>query len=143
MKTNTKPKIDPNTLMIIVAILVAGFIVGGAIYFSNSSSKTRGEVKEEIVNNVSVVDGKQIIEIRAKGGYRPVHSFAKAGIPTILRINTSGTFDCTSIVRIPALNISKNLPISGSTDIDLGIQKASVLQGTCGMGMYPFDITFQ
>lgn len=143
MKTTAKPKIDSNTLMIIVAILVAGFIVGGAIYFSSSPSKTGGEVKEEIVNNVSVVDGKQIIEIRAKGGYYPVHSIAKAGIPTILRLNTNGTFDCTSSVRIPSLNISQSLPLSGSTDISLGIQKATVIQGTCGMGMYPFDITFQ
>ena len=58
-------------------------------------------------------------------------------------MNTNGTFDCTSIVRIPKLNISQNLPISGSTDIDLGTQKVATLQGTCGMGMYPFDITFQ
>lgn len=146
MKSNVKQNTNSNTLIIVVAIIIASLIIGSAIYFSGSKQRSEQGVEEENVvnaNNVSIVDGKQIIEITAKGGYRPAHSVAKAGIPTILRLNTNGTFDCTSIVRIPSLNISQNLPISGSTDISLGTQKATVLQGTCGMGMYPFDITFQ
>lgn len=94
-------------------------------------------------NNVSVVDGKQIIEIRAKGGYQPRQSVAKAGLPTVLRFDTTGTFDCSSSVRIPSLGISKLLPQSGATDIDLGLAQAGTLQGMCGMGMYRFEIDFQ
>lgn len=86
---------------------------------------------------------KQIVEITAKGGYNPRVSTAKAGIPTILRINTNGTFDCSSSVRIPSLGISKYLPQSGVTDIDLGTNQAGTLYGSCGMGMYPFQINFQ
>lgn len=93
--------------------------------------------------NVSIVDGKQIIEIKAKGGYQPRKSVAKAGIPTILRFDTNGTFDCSSSVRIPSMDISKSLPLSGTTDIDIGSQKVATLQGTCGMGMYPFEVDFQ
>lgn len=149
MKTKTKSFLTPETksnMSVMISILVAGFVIAGAIYFSNSSKNEGQGTEEKVVenvNNVSIVDGKQIIEIKAKGGFNPTHSIAKAGIPTVLRMNTNGTFDCTSIVRIPKLNISQNLPISGSTDIDLGTQKVAVLQGTCGMGMYPFDITFQ
>jgi plastocyanin domain-containing protein len=99
---------------------------------------------EEVAgNNVSIVDGVQIIEIRAKGGYQPRVSVAEAGIPTILRFNTKGTFDCSAAVRIPSLGIEKILPQSGATDIALGEQDAGTLQGTCGMGMYPFEIEFQ
>ncbi len=128
----------------ILSILAAGLIIGGALYFSGKSSSQPGqEIEVENVNNVSIVDGKQIVEIRAKGGYNPVHSVAQAGLPTILRFNTHGTFDCTSVLRIPSMNIDQNLPPSGITDIDLGTQKVSTLQGTCGMGMYPFDIKFE
>jgi plastocyanin domain-containing protein len=95
------------------------------------------------VNNVSVVDGKQIIEITAKGGYQPRKSVAKAGIPTVIRFNTSGTFDCSSSIRIPSLGISKILPQTGSTDIDIGSPTVATLKGTCGMGMYPFEVDFQ
>ena len=94
-------------------------------------------------NNVSIVDGKQIIEIQAKGGYQPRKSIAKAGIPTILRFETSGTFDCSSSVRIPSMNISKSLPQTGATDIDIGTSSLGTLQGMCGMGMYPFQVDFQ
>ena len=125
----------------LISILSAAVLICGAIVLSQSKSISSGD-NSASENNVTIVDGKQIIEIRAKGGYQPRISLAKAGIPTILRFNTSGTFDCSSSIRIPSLNISKILPQTGVTDIDLGTQKVGTLQGTCGMGMYPFEIDF-
>jgi plastocyanin domain-containing protein len=125
---------------IIISMVVAVLLIGvvGALSWGGSSP-------DDIVpaNNVSIVDGKQIVEIRAKGGYQPRKSVAQAGIPTIIRFNTSGTFDCSSSVRIPNMNISKALPQSGSTDIDIGTATLGTLKGSCGMGMYPFEIEFQ
>ncbi|HEY4512731.1 MAG TPA: cupredoxin domain-containing protein [Candidatus Paceibacterota bacterium] len=123
----------------IISIILAVALIGGAFMLTRNNS----DIELENVNNVSVVDGKQIVEIRAKGGYQPRKSTAKAGIPTILRFNTSGTFDCSSSVRIPDMNISKMLPQSGTTDIDIGSQKVATLQGSCGMGMYPFEVEFR
>lgn len=123
---------------IVISIIIAVVLIGGAIYFSQG----KDSVIPNYESNVSVVDGKQIIEISAKGGYQPRRSVAKAGIPTILRMNTKGTFDCSLFMRIPSMGISQSLPQSGVTDIDLGIQQVSVLKGTCGMGMYPFEIEF-
>lgn len=126
---------------IILAIVFAIILIAGAFFFTRESSEI---IDNNIqVNNVSIVDGKQIIEIKAKGGYYPRNSIAKAGIPTILRFNTNGTFDCSSSVRIPSMNISKLLINSGITDIDLGSPRFGTLQGMCGMGMYPFQIDFQ
>jgi len=124
----------------IISIILAVAFIGGAFMLTRNGGEA-GQVVNE--NNVSIVDGKQIIEIRAKGGYQPRKSIAKVGLPTILRFNTSGTFDCSSSVRIPSMNISKALPQSGSTDIDIGNGKLGTLQGSCGMGMYPFEIEFQ
>ena len=125
---------------VLISVLVAVVLIGGAFFFSKGNTQKDVNVS---VNNVSVVDGIQIIEIKAKGGYQPEKSIAKAGLPTILRFNTNGTFDCSSAVRIPSMNISKSLPQSGTTDIDIGSQQIATLQGTCGMGMYPFEIDFQ
>jgi len=129
----------------ILSIAIAVILIGGAIYFTkgNSNSTTDATRNTTPINNVTIVDGKQIIEIKAKGGYTPLKSIAQAGIPTILRFDTNGTFDCSASVRIPSMNISKVLPNSGSTDIDLGSPIANLLQGTCGMGMYPFEIDFK
>jgi plastocyanin domain-containing protein len=94
-------------------------------------------------SNVSVIGNEQVINISAKGGYNPRVSTAKAGIPTVIRFQTQGTFDCSSYVRIPSLNVNKILPRTGTTEIDLGIPKIGTLQGSCGMGMYPFQIQFE
>ena len=123
------------------SIIVAGIIIGGSILLVSSGSASNGGT-DASANNVSIVDGKQIVEIHAKGGFQPGKSLAKAGIPTILRFDTSGTFDCSSSVRISSLGITKSLPQTGQTDIDIGIAKAGTFQGTCGMGMYPFELDF-
>lgn len=123
-----------------ISVIIATVFIGGAVLLSNTSD---GSDPQGSKNNVTIVNGKQIIDLRAKGGYSPKRSTAKAGIPTILKVNTNGTFDCSSALRIPSMNISKNLPPSGSTEIDLGSPQAGLLKGTCGMGMYQFEINFQ
>lgn len=124
----------------IISILAAVILIGGAFMLTKNDGGTEQVAN---ANNVTIVDGKQIIEISAKGGYQPRKSVAKAGIPTIIRFDTNGTFDCSSSVRIPSMNITKALPQTGTTDIDIGSQKVATLQGTCGMGMYPFEVEFQ
>ncbi len=122
----------------IVAILFSALMISLAIIYSGS----RGGGSDAIENNVSVFNGKQIIDLRAKGGFQPRISKAKAGLPTILRVSTNGTFDCSASIRIPTLGIGKILPPSGSTDIDIGSPKTGLLEGSCGMGMYPFELQF-
>ena len=133
---------------ITISVVIALAVIVGTFFFVNKGgdSSNNIEVKQEKnvpVQNVKMIDGKQIIEINARGGYSPNVSVAKADLPTILRINTNGTFDCSSSVRIPSLNISKYLPATGITDIDLGKQAVSTLSGMCGMGMYRFQIVFK
>ncbi len=122
----------------LLAIVVSVLIVGGAFVLASRSSGA-----DASANNVRIENGVQIIEVSVKGGYYPKKSTAKAGIPTVVRFNTNGTYDCSSSVRIPSMNISQFLPPSGATDIDIGSPQASAVQGTCGMGMYSFEIDFQ
>ena len=124
----------------IISLIFGLIIITGAVIYSNNGQNGSTSVN---VDNVRVENGKQIVEIRARGGYLPRRSIAKADIPTIIRFNTSGTFDCSASVRIPSLGISKLLPQSGSTDIDIGQNKIGNLRGSCGMGMYPFEIEFR
>lgn len=128
---------------ITLSIIVAGIIIGGAIFFSKENGYVERIDDSVGVNNVSIVDGKQIIEIKVRGGYEPRMSIAKAGIPTVVKFNTAGTFDCSSAVRIPSINFNKILPSSGVTEVDLGVRDVGVMKGTCGMGMYSFQIDFQ
>ena len=129
----------------IFAIIFAAVLIAGALMFSGAGSAGSGEqapTQQADVNNVTIENGKQIITIAARGGYQPRSSTAKAGVPTVLRFTTNGTFDCSSSIRIPSLSISKVLPQTGTADIDLGTPTAGTLHGTCGMGMYSFQVAF-
>jgi len=120
--------------------VIAVVVLGGALFLVTGDKNT---YQSGNTSNVSIVNGIQIINIAAKGGYLPRESVAKAGIPTIIRFDTNGTFDCSSSVRIPSLAISKILPQTGMTEIDVGRLTEGVLHGSCGMGMYPFEVDFQ
>jgi plastocyanin domain-containing protein len=88
-------------------------------------------------------DGKQILNLKAKGGYSPSLIKASADTPTILRVETKGTFDCSTALVINQVNYRGYLPTTGQTDIEIPPQSAgSVINGTCSMGMYSFRITF-
>lgn len=137
-----------TTISIIIAVCL---IVGAVIFYSvggtvnsnlqnNTSENGIGNNSEN--SNVQIVEGKQIIEIDVKGGYSPRQTVAKAGIPTILRFKTEATFDCSLSVRIPAMRYSKFLPQTGVIEVDLGTKEVGKLFGTCGMGMYSFNIDF-
>lgn len=123
-----------------IALVIAATLIGGAIMLTLNKPSAQNE---PAVDNVSIVDGQQIIDISARGGYTPRITTAKAGIPTIIRFNTKGTFDCSAYIRIPSMGVSKILPSTGTTDVAIGTPPAGPLQGMCGMGMYPFQVNFQ
>lgn len=119
-----------------VAIIGALFVFGG----SGQQSAGTSESVAKTDSNVEIVGGTQFVTISVDGGYNPGSSLAKAGIPTVLRFVTSGSFDCSSSILIPSLKISQDLPATGTTDIDVGTLAAGTLSGTCSMGMYRFSV---
>ena len=125
----------------IISMISASAIIGSALFFMSSNETSLSP--SVVASNVSVVDGRQIIEITAKGGYSPQLTIAQAGIPAVLRMTTQGTFDCSSALTIPSLGYRTNLPPSGVTDIELPPQTAgSTIQGLCSMGMFNFAVRF-
>lgn len=115
------------------------YIKYGSLGKTVESSSTKLSLEGKIDST-----GKQIIEIEARGGYSPEEIIAKADVETVLRVNTRNTFDCSSAITIPKLNIQRNLPVTGSTDFDIGVhQKGEKLSGSCSMGMYGFVINFE
>lgn len=130
---------------IFLSLIIASALIFGAYTFMQKDESTPptpavSSSPKAPAQNVTQEGEKQIVTIRAKGGYAPKTSKAKAGIPTTLRVATESTFDCSSQLRVPSLDINETLPPSGTTDIPLGVLKPGTLQGTCGMGMYRFDI---
>ncbi|WP_228821307.1 urease accessory protein UreH domain-containing protein [Nocardia farcinica] len=89
-----------------------------------------------------VADGVQTLTITAKtGSYGPQNIEAVSGVPTTLVVKTSGAHGCIRSMVFPSLGITKTLPTSGETRIDLGTLQPGRMDYTCGMGMYSGMIT--
>lgn len=128
------------------ATLIAIIISALAIVFAFWSVSLKSDPRQDsgTAPAATIVDGTQFVDITAKGGYSPRVVTAKAGIPTVLRVTTNGTFDCSSSVVIPKLSYQKFLKPSGTEDIVIPADQAQgTLQGLCAMGMYNFQIKFQ
>ena len=126
----------------LIALVISATVIGWSVWFV-SGRQDDGAV-QAVVPTATIVDGVQIIDITAKGGYSPRVVSAKAGVPTVLRVNTNGTFDCSSSLVIPKLSYQKFLPPSGVEEILIPAEKAEgTMQGLCSMGMYNFQIRFQ
>ena len=123
---------------VIISIVVSVLLVGGAFWLSARSSGGGGGSV-----TATIVGGVQYVDITAKGGYSPRVIEAKAGMPTVLRMKTSGTFDCSASLVIPKLSYQKFLQPSGTEEINIpGEQAQGTMQGLCSMGMYNFQIRF-
>ena len=132
-----------------IVIIIIAVIIGVVIFLSPEKDVT--PVIDNNVfstttvssNNVRMENDIQVIQLSARGGYSPRQSVAKAGIPTIIRFSTDNTFDCSRSVRIPSIKYSGILPQSGNTDVNIGTQSVGLFTGSCGMGMYPFEVDFR
>ncbi|MBI5457859.1 cupredoxin domain-containing protein [Candidatus Kaiserbacteria bacterium] len=125
------------TKPILISIAVSALLIIGAFWLASPSSGGSAGV-------ATVENGLQIIDISAKGGYSPRVITAKAGLPTRLRVRTSGTFDCSASLVIPRLSYQKFLSPSGVEEISISPEQAQgTMQGLCSMGMYNFQIRFE
>lgn len=133
------------SVTVAVTLMLAAMFFTGQLGGSNTGpARPLGQAPKGDVQNVFSENGKQVIEINARGGYSPQLSVAKAGVPTIIRMKTAGTFDCSSSLSIPSLGVRLSLPSSGTKDIDVSPEQAvGTLSATCAMGMYNFQVQFQ
>ncbi len=122
---------------IILSVGISLLVIGGGLWLGSQSFTGASGV-------ATVVGGTQFVDITAKGGYKPRIIIATAGMPTVLRVKTSGTFDCSSSLVIPKLSYQKFLQSSGTEEISISSEQAQgTMQGLCSMGMYNFRIEFQ
>lgn len=58
-------------------------------------------------------------------------------------MKTNETYGCESALVIRSVKYQAYLPATGETEIDVGTPSTGQeLQGTCGMGMYGFEVKY-
>lgn len=127
--------------LVITSIILSIALVISVVLLTQSNDSSGGS--KDTVGTATLLNGKQIVDITARGGYFPRITTASANVPTIIRVETKGTIDCSAALTIPAVNYRAYLPRSGITEIEVPAQSAgSTVRGLCSMGMYSFVINF-
>ncbi len=104
----------------------------------------RPQTQQSSGSNIVIENGVQVIDLEANGGYSPEITIAKANMPTLLRISTRNTYDCSASVSIPQLSFRTTLKPNGKTEVEVPAQPAGkIIRGTCSMGMYDFELRFE
>lgn len=129
-----------QTKHIVGALIISGILILGAFVVAGG-----GNPDENSADAIAIMEGDtQYIEITARGGYAPQVTKAKAGVPTVIRMKTENTYDCSSSLVIPSLGYQKNLKPSGVEEIEVPLEKTQgVLKGMCSMAMYRFEVVFE
>ena len=127
---------------IIISLIIVLLLVGGSLFLTKKNTPAEGGISPQYV---SMEDDVQIVKVVVNAkGYTPNSVEAKAGIKTVLRMESQNSYGCERSLRIPSLEITEILPSQGTTDIDLGIPKEGEnIFGSCSMGMYTFKISFK
>lgn len=129
-------------LFVLIIIVLAGLSLLMLMGMFTLANRNSGETGTN--DNVKNIDQEQIITIKAKGGYYPRTTKAKANIPSIIRMDTNGTYDCSAALTIPAIDYNTFLPANGETDIKVPPQApGTTIRGVCSMGMYSFTVKFE
>jgi plastocyanin domain-containing protein len=118
-------------------------VIGAFLSWYRPVAPPQGQ-SDAVSVNVSVANGVQVIAITAHGGYTSRVTKARANMPTLVRVTTNNTYDCSAALVFPALGIRNMLPPTGVTDISIPVQAAgATVWGVCTMGMYNFQIQFR
>jgi len=127
----------------IIGIVVVLALAGGIWLVAVKTDHPTSNVDAAPSLAATPVGEKQTFEVVVKEGYQPREIAAKAGVPVILKMKTSATFDCSTAFNIPKLNIHVHLQPTGETDIEIPAQQAGdSVSGVCSMGMYSLVIKF-
>lgn len=127
-----------------ITILLSTIISLGLIWLSISVNTDGSPGLQTGPNVLREENGVQYIRILARAGYSPKQITAKANMPTVLEIETKGTYDCSAALTIPKLDYQKFLPANGITKIEVSKSLATgSFDILCSMGMYSSEINFE
>jgi sulfite exporter TauE/SafE len=125
------------------AVFAALFILVLGIMSLNSGQVLRGSVHtlqnywKVIANSTETQKVGNVVNITVlNNGYKADVNTLKVGVPVKLNLITNNIRSCALAFTIPQYNISKILPVTGTTTIEFTPTKAGLLTYTCSMGMY-------
>lgn len=142
-----------QTKLSVIAVVAVALLIGGVLLLGGNNN-AGGAIGAGVAGTPSapvasvgtavVEDGVQYVDITARGGYTPEVTKAQAGVPTVIRMKTENSYDCSTALVIPDIGFQKFLSPTGVEEIDIPLENTEgVLKGMCSMAMYHFSVEFE
>lgn len=110
-------------------------LTGSPYSFQNEVASWRTLLSGKSGVAVAQADTAPTIEVSGRG-YSPSSITVPAGKNVTINLKKVGSLGCTSVFRIPQLNIERNLLLSDANTIATVFPQPGRYVFTCGMGMY-------
>ena len=123
----------------VLVIFIALASLNGALVLAGSKYSLNNWVwafHQVFLPNANPTITQNVTITASSRGYTPNQFSVKAGQPVNLTITSSGNLSCSSIFTIPALGITRNLPVTGAAEVNFTPAKPGPIAFACGMGMY-------
>ncbi|MFH0828912.1 MAG: sulfite exporter TauE/SafE family protein [Candidatus Kerfeldbacteria bacterium] len=127
-----------------IVIFLGLFTINGSLILTDSPYEFHNVVRaiengllgeDSAHGTATEADDRPVITVQANG-YSPDEVTVPAGSPVTLTLQPKGNLGCTSIFRIPQLNIEQTLSSGTPTTITATFSNPGRYIFTCGMGMY-------
>jgi plastocyanin domain-containing protein len=103
---------------------------------ASAASSAKADDKPAAASTVPLPPGARRVEVTAsKEGYTPSSIDMKKGETVVLRFTRKTKSECLSLVRIPKLNVTKELPVGEPVDVVVKADEAGDIGFQCGMNM--------
>ncbi|QQG38658.1 MAG: sulfite exporter TauE/SafE family protein [Candidatus Woesearchaeota archaeon] len=107
-------------------------LTGNSIDFGNFIPSA----KAQEVNDIKIIDGKQIVELTVRDlDYYPNRFTIIEGVPVEWRIDGREAYGCAQIISVPSLGIIEYLPKDKIKTITFTPKDIGTIRFTCSMGM--------
>lgn len=134
-----------------VFVLVLGILaIDNALTLSGSPLTLKGfwqtatSISSSSTQNSVLNNNTQTAQINVTAtGYNPNKITLKANIPAQIKFITQNVHSCSRAIVFPTLKISRTLPVTGETLINLPALPKGTIPFSCSMGMYQGQINVE
>ena len=119
----------------LVVIILAIFNMANGLRLSGVSLAWENNATSKLPASARIENGIQILDMEQAVGYKPNKLTVKRGIPVRWVIHSTNSYNCSSYLVVPALEVTKQL-YEGENIIEFTPTQPGPIRFTCGMGMY-------
>ena len=133
------------TFSAVLVIILGLFNMPNGLALAGASiTLEKNEISTTIDENVKIIDGKQIVDMKIIGlDYYPHKFKILQGMPVEWRIDGTKAQGCAQVISVPKLGLTEFMPRQGIKTIEFVAKEIGKIPFSCTMGMTTYGAAFE